>query len=218
MKPNKLGISALLAAMLATGACQSVRDLSTEEGIGGVVGGLAGYVLGGVIGGRRDRTERMVGAGIGVIAGAAVGRYMDRQEDELRRKTAGTDVEVVRQGNDLLLRMPAGITFATAQYDIQPQFRGTLDQVAQTLVAYPSTMIDVYGHTDSVGSDDYNMTLSQQRARSVADYLSMRGVQTARVATQGFGESQPIASNDTESGRAQNRRVEIKIVPATQGS
>ena len=99
---------------------------------------------------------------------------------------------------------------------LQPGFRSTLDQIAQSLSQYPNSLIDVYGHTDSTGSDQYNQTLSERRAQSVASYLTTRGVQSARLATRGFGESQPVASNTTEDGRAQNRRVEIRIVPVTQ--
>jgi outer membrane protein OmpA-like peptidoglycan-associated protein len=120
---------------------------------------------------------------------------------------------VIREGDEIALRMPAGVTFAFNRFDIQPQFRPTLDEVAETLAGYPSTFIDIYGHTDNVGSDAYNQTLSENRAQSVASYLSTRGVQSARIATQGFGETQPIADNGTESGRAANRRVEIRIVP-----
>ena len=143
---------------------------------------------------------------------------MDRQEQELRRQTAGTGVEVERQGDELVLTMPSGITFAFDRYDIQPQFRPTLDQIAQTLSAYPQTLIDVYGHTDSTGSDAYNQTLSENRAQSVADYLATRGVQRVRIATRGFGESQPVADNATEQGRSANRRVEMRIVPVEQQS
>src|SRR3546814_2700357 len=102
-----------------------------------------------------------------------------------------------------MLRMPSGITFATDQSAIQPQFRPVLDDVAKVLKDYPSTYIDVYGHTDSTGSDVYNQSLSERRAQAVADYLSVNGVQSARVATRGFGETQPIASNTTEEGKAQ---------------
>ena len=112
--------------------------------------------------------------------------------------------------------MPSGITFGFDRYDLQPQFRPTLDQIAETLKAYPETMIDIYGHTDSTGTDAYNQTLSENRARSVASYLVARGVQPVRTATQGFGESQPIADNDTADGQAANRRVEIRIVPISQ--
>jgi outer membrane protein OmpA-like peptidoglycan-associated protein len=116
-----------------------------------------------------------------------------------------------------MLTMPAGITFPINSYQIQPQFYSTLEQVAQTLSAYPSTLIDVYGHTDPSGGDRINVPLSQNRAEAVASYLSQRGVNRARIATQGFGSSRPVADNSTEMGRAQNRRVELRIVPATTG-
>jgi len=141
---------------------------------------------------------------------------MDRQERDLRARTAGTDVQVIRQGDDLVLNMPSGITFAFNDATVQPQFRPTLDQVAEVLAQYNQTYVDVLGHTDSVGTDAVNQTLSESRATSVADYLSSHGVQSARLGTRGYGESQPIASNDTEAGRAANRRVEIKIVPIEQ--
>jgi outer membrane protein OmpA-like peptidoglycan-associated protein len=175
-------------------------------------------LAGDVLGGRRDRTEKIVGAGIGAIAGGAIGAYMDRQEQRLRQQTAGTGVEVTRQGDDLLLNIPSGITFETNSYAIQPQFRATLDKVASTLTEFNQTFVDVYGHTDSTGSDQINVPLSRNRAQAVASYLTSRGVQTARIGTQGFGSSQPIASNDTVEGRAQNRRVEIKVVPVRDGA
>lgn len=207
-------------SLIATAACTTNPYTGQREinrtAVGAVLGAGAGYLLGDVIGGRSDRTERIIGAGIGAVAGGAVGAYMDRQEAELRRQTAGTGVDVIRQGDELLLRMPSGITFAFNRYDVQPQFQATLNEVAQTLNAYPATMIDVLGHTDSVGSDAYNQTLSEQRASSVANYLVARGVNRARIATRGYGESMPIADNATEAGRAQNRRVEIKVVPVTQ--
>jgi outer membrane protein OmpA-like peptidoglycan-associated protein len=112
-----------------------------------------------------------------------------------------------------VLVMPSGITFATGSATVEPQFRPTLDQVADVLGRYNQTYVDVYGHTDSVGSDASNQALSERRASSVAGYLETRGVQRARLGTRGFGEPQPVASNDDEDGRAANRRVEIKIVP-----
>lgn len=208
-----------LATLALTSAC--VTDPETGErrvaraGWGAGIGAVGGYLLGDLVGGRRDRSEKILGAGIGAIAGAGVGAYMDKQEQELRARTRGTDVQVIRQGNDLVLNMPSGITFAYDRADIQPQFRATLDQVSNVLSDYPATMIDVYGHTDSTGSDAYNQDLSERRALSVADYLSGHGVRSERIATRGYGESEPVASNDTEDGRAQNRRVEIKIVPVT---
>jgi len=217
--PNRYFGAAAAASLLATAAC--VTDPETghrkisRAAIGGVAGAVVGYFAGDLIGGRRDRTEKVLGAGIGALAGAGVGAYMDRQERELRQRTAGTGVEVDRQGDELLLTMPSGITFPINRYDIQPQFQGTLDQVAQTLTSYPSTLIDVYGHTDPSGGDAINIPLSNNRAQSVANYLAQRGVQPARIATRGFGSSQPLAGNDnsTEAERAANRRVEIRIVP-----
>jgi len=186
----------------------------TAVGIG--VGALSGYLLGDVVGGSHDRNAKVIGMGVGALAGGAVGYYMDRQEAELRRQTAGTGVDVYRNGDELVLRMPSGITFQVDHSDIQPQFQSTLDQVAQTLASYNQTYIDVLGHTDATGSDAYNQALSERRAQSVANYLSARGVAGARIGIRGYGESQPIASNDTEAGRAENRRVEIKVVPVTQ--
>lgn len=209
-------IAAAVSAMALTTAC--VTDPVTGErtisktALGGIGGALGGYLLGDLVGGRRDRTEKIIGAGIGGIAGAAIGNYMDRQERALRERTAGTEVDVVRSGDDILLRMPSGITFAVDSANIAPQFRPTLDQVAAVLNEYPNTYVDVYGHTDSTGSDAYNQGLSERRAAAVSSYLSSRGVSSARLGTRGFGESQPIASNDTEAGRAENRRVEIKVV------
>ena len=209
-----------LSAAVVTAACTTDpytgqrRINNTAVGIIG--GALGGYLLGDLVGGSHDRTEKVLGAGIGAIAGGAVGAYMDRQEADLRRQTAGTGVDVIRQGDDLILRMPSNVTFAFDSSAVQPQFRPTLDQVAQTLASYNQTYIDVLGHTDSTGTDAYNQALSERRAQSVADYLSTRGVARARMGIRGYGETQPIASNETEEGRSQNRRVEIKVVPVTQ--
>ena len=153
---RKLTAVAIAGALVVTAACTTdpytgqQADQPTAVGIlGGAVGG---YLLGDLVGGDHDRTAKVIGAGIGALAGGAVGNYMDRQEADLRRQTAGTGVDVIRQGDDLILRMPSGITFAYDRYDIQPQFQQTLDQVAQTLTAYNQTYIDVLGHTDSTGS------------------------------------------------------------------
>lgn len=219
-RPSKFALVAAVAAMALTGCVtnpETGNRTISKAAIGGVGGALGGYLLGDLLGGRRDRTEKIVGAGIGAIAGAGVGAYMDAQEKKMRERTAGTGVDVVREGDELLLRMPSGITFATDQSAIQPQFRPTLDQVAQTLAEYPKTMVDVLGHTDSDGSEAYNQALSERRARSVSDYLVSHGVASVRMATTGYGETRPIASNETPDGKAQNRRVEIKVVPAVEG-
>jgi outer membrane protein OmpA-like peptidoglycan-associated protein len=216
---RKLMAAAITGTLVITAACTTDpytgerRINRTAVGIFG--GAVGGYLLGDLIGGDHDRNAKIIGAGIGALAGGAAGNYMDRQEADLRRQTAGTGVDVIRQGDDIILRMPSGITFAYDRYDIQPQFQQTLDQVAQTLAAYNQTYIDVLGHTDSTGSDAYNQGLSERRAQSVASYLTSRGVQQARIATRGYGETAPIATNDTDQGRAANRRVEIKVVPVT---
>jgi len=213
------GIGLALAALLTTSACVTNPETGerriSKAAIGGIGGALGGYLLGDVVGGRRDRTEKIVGAGIGAIAGAGIGAYMDAQEKKLREQTAGTGVDVIRDGDNLLLRMPSGITFATDSAAVQPQFQPTLNEVASVLSQYPKTYIDIYGHTDSTGSEAYNQSLSERRAQSVASYLAGHGVQSARMATRGYGEMQPIANNETEDGRQANRRVEIKIVPVT---
>ena len=217
---SKFALVAAVAAMTLTGCVtnpETGNRTISKTAIGGVGGAVGGYLLGDLLGGRNDRTEKIVGAGIGAIAGAGVGAYMDAQEKKMRERTAGTGVDVVREGDELLLRMPSGITFATDQSAIQPQFRPTLDEVAQTLAEYPKTIIDVLGHTDSDGSEAYNQALSERRARSVSDYLTSHGVAAVRIATTGYGETRPIASNETPDGKAQNRRVEIKVVPAVEG-
>ena len=212
--------AASMTLVLATTACMTDpytgQQTINRTAVGIGVGALSGYLLGDVIGGDHDRNAKVIGVGIGALAGGVVGNYMDQQEAELRRQTAGTGVDVYRQGDELVLRMPSGITFQVDHSDIQPQFQSTLDQVAQTLASYNQTYIDVLGHTDSTGSDAYNQALSERRAQAVADYLAARSVQRARIGTRGYGESQPIASNDPDEGRAENRRVEIKVVPITQ--
>ena len=188
----------------------------SRTAIGAVGGAVGGYLLGDLVGGRRDRTEKILGAGIGAVAGGGIGYYLDQQEKKLREQTAGTGVDVVRDGDSLYLNMPSNVTFAVDSANIEPGFRQTLDEVASTLSQYDRTYIDVYGHTDSTGSDSYNQTLSERRADSVAGYLSSHGVNSARIATRGYGETQPIATKATEEGRAANRRVEIRIVPVTE--
>ena len=221
MKNTKL--AALLAGIAMTttlGAC--VTDPVTGQksvskaAIGGVLGAGLGYLAGDLIGGKGDRTEKIVGVGVGAVAGAGIGYYMDQQEKKLREQTAGTGVDVIRDGDRLILDMPSSVTFGVDSYAITPTFMSTLDQVAATLNQYESTYIDVYGHTDSTGADAYNQSLSERRAQAVANYLSSRGVKPERMATRGYGESQPKATNTTEAGRSENRRVEILLVPVTQ--
>ena len=212
-----------LASLCAIALAGCVTDPVTGEkkiskaAIGGVGGALGGYLLGDLIGGKHSRTEEIVGAGIGAVAGAGVGYYMDQQEKKLRERTAGTGIDVERQGDQLVLNMPGDVTFDLNSAMVKSQFRGALDGVATTLAEYPSTYIDVYGHTDSTGSDSYNQGLSERRAASVADYLAGRGIQRARMATLGYGESQLKCSPEQSEADYQcNRRVEIRIAPVTQ--
>lgn len=218
MHPQRALAAIALAATLGTTACTTNPETGNQRisrtAIGAVAGAVGGYLLGDLVGGRGDRTERIAGAGIGAIAGGAVGYYMDRQEAELRRQTAGTGVDVIRAGDDLILRMPSSVTFDVDRAEVKPQFFSVLDDVARTLTSYNQTYIDVLGHTDTTGSHEHNQGLSERRAGSVATFLSSRGVTRERMATRGYGETAPLyQSDDTETERAANRRVEIKIVP-----
>jgi len=220
MKKTRLLVSSLAAlSLLTVSGC--VTDPNTGEkkvsrtAMGGAGGVLAGALLGGLIGGK---TGRIIGAGLGGVAGAAVGYTMDKQIKELKEQTAGSGVDVTEtdNGNAILVNLPDGVTFDVGSSSLKPEFRTTLDSVANSMVQYPNSLIDVYGHTDSTGSDAFNQTLSESRARTVAGYLASRGVSATRIRSQGFGETMPVASNDTPEGRTKNRRVEIKIVPVTQ--
>jgi len=200
-----------------TSACVTNPETGNQRiskaAIGGIGGVVGGYLLGDILGGRNDRTAKIVGAGLGGLAGAGIGYYMDEQEKKLREQTAGTGIDVTREGDNLILNMPSNVTFAVDSSAVQPNFQETLGSVANTLSQYEKSYVDIFGHTDSTGSDAYNQSLSERRASSVSNFLANSGVQRARLAIQGFGESQPVATNSTEEGRAANRRVEIKIVP-----
>jgi outer membrane protein OmpA-like peptidoglycan-associated protein len=219
MTKSRYLISAVAAASLvALGGC--VTDPNTGErtvsrtAIGGVGGAGLGYLLGGLIGGK---TARIVGAGIGGAAGGYVGYRMDEQIRELDEVTAGTGVDVSEtpNGDGILVNLPE-VTFAVDSTTISPAMRDVLDRVAQSLIQYPNSLIDVMGHTDSTGSDQYNLDLSRRRAEAVTNFLVSRGVARARLESIGYGEQYPVADNTTESGRAQNRRVEIRITPVTE--
>ena len=215
------GLTAAVAGALLLTSCATYTGQTDDPndpnrtGRGAAIGAVAGAVLGAASGG--DATERRqratVGAAAGAAIGAGVGVYQDRQEAELRRQMAGTGVEVERQGDNITLNMPSGITFDFDRYDLKSEFRPVLDNLATTLNEYNQTRIEVTGHTDSKGTDAYNMTLSQNRANAVAGYLGSRGVASSRMVVTGAGETRPVASNDTDSGRAENRRVEITLVP-----
>jgi outer membrane protein OmpA-like peptidoglycan-associated protein len=187
----------------------------SKAAIGGMIGAVGGAAIGAAVS-KDKRKGALIGAGVGGLTGAGVGYYMDRQEEKLRQRLQGTGVSVTRQGDNLILNMPGNVTFKTDSSDINAGFYDVLNSVVLVLKEFDKTLIDVYGHTDSVGSDSYNQTLSERRAASVGQYLMSQGVDGRRVATQGFGESRPIAGNDTEAGRQQNRRVELPLTPLTQ--
>lgn len=216
-----LSSTAALALLGTTTAC--VTDPNTGErkvsrtAIGAGVGGTLGYLLGGAIGGD---AARIIGAGIGGSAGSILGKRFDDQIKELDEQTQGSGIEVEEVGDQdaILVRLPDGVTFASGSAGINPGFYPTLDSVAENLIKYPNSLVDVYGFTDTTGSDALNQRLSEQRAQAVADYLAARGVARSRLATRGFGESYDQLRVKTADGVAEplNRRVEIKIIPISQ--
>jgi len=215
--PSKLVLAGAMTALIFTTGCATDpvtgQRTVTQGGKGALAGGAGGALLGGLFGGS---TGALIGAGVGSIAGGAVGGYMDKQERELRAATAGTGIEVERAGDDIRLTMPDTITFDFNSSVVKPEMRAQLGQVAKVLNAYPSTVVGIFGHTDNVGSAAANQRLSEQRAEAVSGSLQSFAVTQARMRTRGFGYTQPVASNDTADGRAQNRRVEIRIEPVTQ--
>ena len=214
---NKSILAVSLLILLGISACTTNPYTGEEEtskagwgaGIGAVTGGLIGAIAG------DNRESILLGMGIGALAGGGVGYYMDKQEDKLRAQLQSTGVSVTRNGDNIILNMPGNITFATNSSNISADFYRVLDSVALVINEFEKTYVDVYGYTDSTGSEAYNQTLSEARASSVASYLMSQKVISQRVVTRGMGESQPIASNDTPEGRSQNRRVEIVLVPIT---
>jgi len=218
-KNNILAGTAMLVAVLAAG-CQTTDPYSGQRqqnrtGTGALIGAGIGIAAGLLTGDSavERRQHALIGAGLGGLAGAAVGNYQDRQQAALREKLQGTGVDVARKGDNITLNMPGNVTFAFNSANIDPQFYTVLNDVAGVLREYNQTVVEVAGHTDSVGSDEVNQRLSEQRAEAVAQYLAAQGVQRERLITVGGGKRYPIASNDTEAGRAANRRVEITLVP-----
>ena len=218
---NRIHTTLPVLAALAMAGCTSdpftgERRLSNTAG-GAMIGAGVGAIGGGLIGSSRgdSRTGALIGAGIGTLAGGAVGGYMDRQEDQLRARLRASGVSVTRVGDNIILNMPSNVTFGVSEFNVQPQFRDKLRAVALVLQEFNQTLVDIIGHTDSTGSRSYNMQLSQQRATSVSRALAQEGVDPRRFFVEGRGPDNPIADNDTEEGRAQNRRVEIRIIPIT---
>jgi outer membrane protein OmpA-like peptidoglycan-associated protein len=217
-----LVLAAVTMTTFTLGACTTLDPYTREEKTasatkGAAIGAAAGAVIGLISG--DDAVERrqraLIGAGIGALAGGSVGYYMDRQEAELRAELEGTGVSVTRIGENITLNMPGNVTFALDSADLNPAFFDVLNSVAKVLDKYEKTVIEVAGHTDSTGSEEYNQRLSERRAASVARFLESQGVMSQRIITVGMGESRPIADNSTADGRAANRRVELTLVPVT---
>jgi outer membrane protein OmpA-like peptidoglycan-associated protein len=215
----KLSVIALAVMTFGVG-CTTLNPYTGEQQTSKVVKGATIGAVAGAVAGLLTKGDKLdnalIGAGVGALAGGGVGYYMDVQEKKLRDKLAGTGVSVTRNGNNITLNLPSNVTFASNSADLNSQFFTTLDGVTLVLKEYDKTVIEVAGHTDNVGSEQYNKGLSEKRASSVASYLSSQGVKQARLLTVGAGETYPVSSNASESGRSQNRRVELTIVPVTK--
>lgn len=205
-----------LAAVMFLVSCTNVDPVTGERtrnntGTGAIIGAIAGAAAGTLAGGD-DRRNAMIGAGIGALAGAGIGAYMDRTYQNLRERLAGTGVGVTRVSqSQILLNFPSDLTFDFNSDAVKGSVTPTLRNVGSILREYDQTTVDVYGHADSVGSDEYNQGLSERRAMNVGSVLISGGVIRQRLVAEGFGESRPVASNATDDGRARNRRVEVYI-------
>ena len=205
-----------LSAVMFMAGCTTTDTVTGERqpnrtANGAIIGAIAGAALGTLAGGD-DRRNALIGAGVGALGGAAIGNYMDRTYQNLRQRLAGTGVGVTRVNErQILLNFPADLTFDFNRDTVKGQFVPTLSNVGGVLSEYNQTTVDVYGHADSVGADAYNQDLSERRAMNVASVLAQSGVIRQRLVVTGYGESRPIASNETDGGRAQNRRVEVYI-------
>ncbi|WP_416306048.1 OmpA family protein [Neptunicella sp. SCSIO 80796] len=205
---RKLVVAVIFTTLSVGGCATNASNTQKGAGIGAVVGAVLGKATG-----DNAKSRYVWGAAVGALAGSAIGSYMDKQEQEFREELSDTGVSVERDGDNLRLIMPGNITFATGSANIVSNFGPILNDVVTVLNRFEKTVLHVTGHTDNVGNDAYNQQLSLNRANSVKNYLIQHSVDARRVTTQGFGESMPIADNGTESGRQQNRRVELTISP-----
>jgi len=203
-----LTVFVLMVFLLAAVDCASWNKTTR----GAVIGGAGGAVLGGVIGHAAGSTllGAILGAAVGGAAGAFIGNYMDKQAAEMQRDLEGAEVQ--RIGEGIKITFDSGILFDIDKSDLRPVSQTNLADLAKILNKYPDTNILIEGHTDNTGSDDYNMTLSKDRAQTVALYMATLEVKSARFSTAGYGETQPIVMNDTPEGRQKNRRVDIAVI------
>lgn len=206
---KKLFCSAVVMGTLFAAGC-TVDPYTGEQKVSkAAIGAAAGAAVGAAASSKKDRAK---GALIGAAVGGGAGYYFDAQEKKLRDKLQGTGVSVTRTETGIILNMPGNISFPSGQYAILPSFYDVLNSVALVLKEFDKTSVKISGHTDSTGSFELNQTLSENRARAVADYLASQGVSRARLHSYGYGPRYPIASNDSDAGRAANRRVEIEIL------
>lgn len=207
MQKTKLAIFSV-ATVLLLGGCASANNTQRGAAIGAVVGAVAGKATG-----DHDKSRYLWGAVVGAIAGTAIGNYMDKQEEALREQLSDTGVDIVREGDNLRLVMPSSITFATNSTSVSPAIAPILQDVALVLNEYEKTTLVISGHTDDVGSADYNFALSERRAIAVKNQLMAYGVNSQRITTVGMGETAPKLPNTNDANRLENRRVELSIYP-----
>lgn len=214
---NYKTVTLTLAMAVAVSACSTDpytgERKASNTAVGAGIGAAVGAIGGAIVGGSNTRKSMLIGAGIGALAGGGVGFYMDRQEAKLREQLRNTGVQVVRDGDNIILNMPGNITFDTNSSTVNANFSDVLHSVGLVLKEYEKTYVDVLGHTDSSGSSSYNQALSERRAQSVANILRNEGIISERLIVRGLGENYPIADNTTEQGKSLNRRVEIALSP-----
>jgi outer membrane protein OmpA-like peptidoglycan-associated protein len=223
MRNSTLIVAPVLAVAVAITGCQTTNPYTGEQQtskatMGAAIGALGGAIIGAATGddAKERRKRALIGAGAGAIAGGSVGYYMDVQEAKLREQLKGTGVSVTRVGDNIVLNMPGNITFKTGSSDLNNDFFRVLDSVGLVLKEYDKTLIVIAGHTDSVGTDENNRALSERRATAVGQYIAGRQVASERMVINGYGESKPVASNETAEGRSKNRRVELTLEPITK--
>ncbi|RKF16146.1 OmpA family protein [Roseovarius spongiae] len=218
IRANKPILALTASALLTVTACTSPAHLdgttnpNAKAQQGALLGGVIGAITGAAASDKKGKGA-VIGGAIGALGGAAIGNALDKQEAELRRDIENDRVKVTNTGDRLIVTLPQDILFAVDSARVNNSLRGDLLTVADSLRSYPDTTVQVVGHTDSTGAAAYNQGLSERRANAVADVLMDGGVGFGRIQTFGRGEDQPVASNLTDEGRAQNRRVEIVILP-----
>lgn len=218
MKKHTILLTSLCLAMGVSG-CTTINPYSGEEQTsnavkGGAIGAATGALVGALSSSKKDRGKgALIGAASGAALGGGIGYYMDVQEAKLRQKMKGTGVSVTRSGDQIILNMPNNVTFDSNASQLKPAGANTLSGVAMVLKEYEDTRVHIIGHTDSSGSRELNMRLSEQRAESVGTALITMGVDASRLSMSGVGPDQPVASNSTAAGKAQNRRVTLTLSP-----